>query len=118
MTANAFACALIRKSPADVLSAFIAPDKLERCWLKRASGPLARDLRVTWSFMIPGVELPARMKLHEPERRWVIEFPENELADIRTIPRADGSTGVEIRNPIDPARVQDVNAALVDATSG
>ena len=45
---------LIRVSIAEVFDAFVRPEKLTRFWLEAASGPLAKDARVTWRFMVPG----------------------------------------------------------------
>jgi uncharacterized protein YndB with AHSA1/START domain len=51
---NATAAMLIRKPVRDVFDAFVNPRSLEKFWLKRASGPLARDATVEWEFMVEG----------------------------------------------------------------
>lgn len=45
---------LIRKPPQEVFSAFVEPRIIEKFWLKRASGPLAKDAIVEWEFMVEG----------------------------------------------------------------
>jgi uncharacterized protein YndB with AHSA1/START domain len=45
---------LIRKPPKDVFAAFSDPRTLAKFWLKRASGPLAKDAVVEWEFLVEG----------------------------------------------------------------
>src|SRR5688572_9874551 len=45
---------LIRKPPAEAFNAFVDPRIIEKFWLKRASGPLAKGASVEWEFMVPG----------------------------------------------------------------
>jgi uncharacterized protein YndB with AHSA1/START domain len=46
---------LIRKPVGDVFDAFVNPGTLAKFWLNHASAPLARNARVEWEFMVPGV---------------------------------------------------------------
>ena len=45
---------LIRKSAKEVFNAFVDPRTIEKFWLKKASGPLAKDANVEWEFMVRG----------------------------------------------------------------
>lgn len=45
---------LIHKLPQEVFAALCDALMLEKFWLKRASGPLARDAIVEWEFLVPG----------------------------------------------------------------
>ena len=45
---------LIHCEPSDAFSAFVDPDRITQFWLREASGPLTKDARVTWTFMVPG----------------------------------------------------------------
>jgi uncharacterized protein YndB with AHSA1/START domain len=59
---------LIRRPIAEVFQAFVDPSTLTRFWLDGASGPLAKDARVQWRFMVPGaVETTTVTAFDEPQ---------------------------------------------------
>lgn len=45
---------LIHRSPEVVFAAFVEPHTIKKFWLKSTSGPLAKDARVAWEFMVKG----------------------------------------------------------------
>ena len=45
---------LIHRPPEVVFAAFVKPSTIKKFWLKSTSGPLAKDARVAWEFMIKG----------------------------------------------------------------
>ena len=45
---------LINCQPKDAFGAFVDPDKITQFWLSASSGPLSKNAKVTWHFMVPG----------------------------------------------------------------
>ena len=45
---------LVRCPVAEVFDAFVSPARITRFWLEATTGPLAKDARVEWRFMVPG----------------------------------------------------------------
>ena len=45
---------LINCQPSDAFGAFVNPDRITQFWLSASSGPLSKNGKVTWHFMVPG----------------------------------------------------------------
>lgn len=59
---------LIRKPASDVFDAFVNPRTIEKFWLKSASGPLAKDAKVEWEFMVQDVHETVVVTEFVPDR--------------------------------------------------
>ena len=73
-TTTVTASMLIRRGAAEVFDAFVDPEKLRAFWLDSASGPLAPDAEVEWSFKVPGVTDRVKVAAFEPPRRLALHF--------------------------------------------
>jgi len=71
---TATASQLIRSPVAEVFDAFVDPARLTQFWLKSASGPLAKDARVTWHFMVPGATETVTVTEFKPPRRIAFDW--------------------------------------------
>jgi uncharacterized protein YndB with AHSA1/START domain len=63
---NAKATMLIRKPIGDVFEAFVRPEIITRFWLEATSAPLAKGVKVTWRFMVPGASETVHVTSFEP----------------------------------------------------
>ena len=45
---------LVNCQPSDAFAAFVNPDRITQFWLSASSGPLSKNAKVTWHFMVPG----------------------------------------------------------------
>ena len=76
---------LIRKSAKEVFNAFVDPSTIEKFWLKRASGPLAKDANVEWEFMVRGARETVAVTEFLPNQRTIPPASSrNALTRVRT----------------------------------
>jgi uncharacterized protein YndB with AHSA1/START domain len=90
---------LIRRPVADVFEAFINPDVTTRFWFTRGSGRLEVGKPVQWEWEMYGISVPVTVKVIEPNRRIVIEWPGyNGVTTVEWTfaPQSDGTTFVGI----------------------
>ncbi|HLL81686.1 MAG TPA: SRPBCC family protein [Longimicrobium sp.] len=66
---------LIRRPAAEVFEAFIDPDITTKFWFTRSSGTLVAGQQVQWEGEMYGVSIPVDVKVVEPHRRIVVEWP-------------------------------------------
>jgi uncharacterized protein YndB with AHSA1/START domain len=118
MTPVANVSMLIRAPAADVFNAFVEPSMLTRFWLARASEPLAAGRSVTWEFMVPGAIAETHVQDMTPNRRIVLEWGEDESAELKFEQRADGFTQVEIASAITCKTAGEAVAKAIEATQG
>jgi uncharacterized protein YndB with AHSA1/START domain len=85
---------LIRRPVADVFEAFIDPAITGRFWFSRASARLAEGAVVTWHWDMYGVAASVAVKVVEPNRRILVEWPT--AIEWQFSPRGDASTMVTI----------------------
>lgn len=45
---------LIKCQPSEAFGAFVDPNRITLFWLSASSGPLSKNAKVTWHFMVPG----------------------------------------------------------------
>jgi uncharacterized protein YndB with AHSA1/START domain len=109
---------MIRRPPQEVLEAFLEPATLKRFWLADASAKLVEGGSATWTFMVPGAVAETRLAAYEPGRRIVLEWPENEVAEITTTARPNGSTRIDVTTPVEGKTSEEAMARAIDATSG
>jgi uncharacterized protein YndB with AHSA1/START domain len=71
----ASASTIIRRPSSEVFDAFVRPEKLTQFWLTRASGPLAKNAKVEWHFMVPGATASVAVTAFEPPRHLGFDWP-------------------------------------------
>lgn len=71
----ASASTIIRRPSSEVFDAFVRPEKLTQFWLTRATGPLAKDAKVEWHFMVPGATASVAVTAFEPPRHLEFDWP-------------------------------------------
>lgn len=90
---------LIRRSAPEVFAAFVEPDQVTRYWFSHASGPLAPNAVVEWTWAPYGASATVRVLEFEPERRELTEWPSEKgptRVEYRFTPQPDGTTWVEV----------------------
>jgi len=90
---------LIRKPVAEVFEAFINPDVTTRFWFTKSNGRLATDRQVQWDWEMYGISIPVDVKVIEPNKRIVIEWPGysgQTTVEWTFSPQGDGTTFVNI----------------------
>ena len=66
---------LIRKPVTDVFEAFADPAITTQFWFTKGSGRLEAGKQVTWEWEMYGFSVPIDVKVVEPNKRIVIEWP-------------------------------------------
>lgn len=66
---------LIRRPVAEVFAAFINPNITTKFWFTKSSGRLEEGKQVQWEWEMYSVGAPVTVKVIEPNRRIVIEWP-------------------------------------------
>ncbi len=107
---------LIRKPQKDVFDAFIEPRIIEKFWLKRASGPLAKDASVEWEFMVQGAR--ATVAVTELLTNQVIAFTWSDgiAVNMKFVRQGESSTRVSITAT--GFKGADASRQAVNATEG
>ena len=90
---------LIRRPVADVFEAFIDPDITTKFWFTKGSGRLEVGKQVQWDWEMYDISVPVTVKVIEPNKRIVIEWPG--YGGLTTVewtfaPQVDGTTFVSI----------------------
>jgi uncharacterized protein YndB with AHSA1/START domain len=92
---------LIRRPAAEVFEAFVDPEITSRFWFTRGSGRVVAGEQVQWEWEMYGVSIPVDVKVVEPHRRIVVEWPgEGGPGTVEWLftPMDEGSTFVRITN--------------------
>lgn len=92
---------LIRKPVADVFEAFVNPDITTKFWFTKSSGRLEAGKQVQWDWEMYGISIPVTVKVTEPNKRIVIEWPGHgspTTVEWVFTSRMDGTTFVSITN--------------------
>jgi uncharacterized protein YndB with AHSA1/START domain len=92
---------LIRRPVAEVFDAFINPDITTKFWFTKSSGRLEVGQQARWEWEMYGISIPVTVKVIEPNRRIVIEWPGSGgpiTVEWIFIARDDGTTFVRITN--------------------
>jgi uncharacterized protein YndB with AHSA1/START domain len=66
---------LIRRPAADVFAAFVDPALTTRFWFTKSSGKLEAGAHLEWEWEMYGISAAVHVKVVEPSRRIVIEWP-------------------------------------------
>lgn len=93
---------LIRRPVAEVFEAFIDPTITTKFWFTQSSGRLEPGKTVRWDWTIYGVGADVHVKAVEPDKRILIEWPDQfgQLCPVEWLftGRPDGTTFVTITN--------------------
>jgi uncharacterized protein YndB with AHSA1/START domain len=90
---------LIRRPAAAVFEAFIDPTITTQFWFSKSTGRLEVGRPVQWEWEMYGVSVPVTVKVIEPGRSIVIEWPGDNLpstVEWLFIPQKDNTTFVSI----------------------
>jgi len=66
---------LIRKPVAEVFEAFINPETTTKFWFTKSSGKLEEGKQVQWVWEMYEISIPVTVKVVEPNKRTLIEWP-------------------------------------------
>jgi uncharacterized protein YndB with AHSA1/START domain len=83
---------LIRRPVDEVFRAFVDPPMLTRFWLDGASGPLGKDARVQWRFMVPGAVETTSVTTSDEPRRIAFDWSDGVHVQMDFEDLGDGST--------------------------
>lgn len=92
---------LIRRPAAEVFEAFANPEITTQFWFTKGSGRLEEGKQVQWEWEMYGISIPVTVKVIEPSRRIVIEWPgHNGPTTVEWVFTSleDGTTFVRITN--------------------
>ena len=111
---------LIRKPAAEVFEAFVNPALTTQFWFTKASGRLEPGTQVTWDWEMYGVSAVVDVKVVEPHRRIVIEWPgQNGQTTVEwTFTPHPGGTFVRVTDSGFTGSGDDVTAQALDSLGG
>ncbi|MES3033263.1 MAG: SRPBCC domain-containing protein [Gemmatimonadota bacterium] len=107
---------LINCEPADAFNAFVDPDRITRFWLGASSGPLAKDARVTWTFMVPGAVDTIAITEFEPTSLIAFHWSDGSNTRIEFSAHSTGKTQVSVE--IHGSAGDDLVEQIVNTTEG
>lgn len=107
---------LIRKPPEEVFDAFVNPRIIEQFWLKRASGPLAKDATVEWEFMVQDAHETVTVTEFVPNRMIASRWSDGITVRMAFEPQDPGSTRFSVAAT--GFKGADASSLAVDATEG
>ena len=112
---------LIRKPVADVFEALINPDITTKFWFTKSSGRLEAGKQVQWDWEMYNISVPVTVKVIEPNKRIVIEWPGYSGAttvEWKFAPQADGTTFVSITEAGFTGDWDELVKQVTDSTQG
>ena len=109
---------IIDAAPADIVAAFVMPDKLAAFWLASASAPLSVGSTVHWNFLVPGAAAATTATRITPEQGLAWRWDDGTRVDIGLERLADGGTAVTLVNDGFQGSAEDMLAAALDASEG
>jgi uncharacterized protein YndB with AHSA1/START domain len=112
---------LIRRPVAEVFAAFVNPAITTKFWFTKSSGRLEEGRQVQWEWEMYGVDVPVTVKVLEPNRRLVIEWPG--YSGLTTVewtfaPQKDGTTFVTITETGFTGTADELVQQVTDSTGG
>lgn len=90
---------LVRRPVNEVFAALVEPEQVTRYWFSHASGPLAPDATVEWTWAPYGVSASVRVLEFEQDRRIVTEWPAESgqtVVEYAFVAQPDGTTWVQV----------------------
>ena len=106
---------IIRVPAGDIISAFVAPDKLTQFWLSSSSAPLVVGGTCHWQFMVPGAEVSTTATRLEPGQGVSWKWSDGTTVDVDT-EAADGGTAVTLVNAGFQGTPEEIVEAALNAT--
>jgi uncharacterized protein YndB with AHSA1/START domain len=112
---------LIRRPVAEVFAAFVNPAITTKFWFTKSSGRLEEGRQVQWEWEMYGVGVPVTVKVIDPNRRLVIEWPG--YSGLTTVewtfaPQKDGTTFVTITETGFTGTADELVQQVTDSTGG
>jgi uncharacterized protein YndB with AHSA1/START domain len=112
---------LIRKPVAEVFEAFIDPEITTKFWFTKSSGRLEQGKQVQWDWEMYGISVPVDVKVIEPNKRIVIEWPgygTPNTVEWTFAEQEDGTTFVRITNSGLTGNGDELVKQATDSTQG
>ena len=112
---------LIRRTVADVFEAFISPEITTKFWFTKSSGRLETGRQVQWEWEMYNVSALVNVKVIEPNKRILIEWPGySGPSTVEWIfaPQKDGTTFVSITETGFTGNGDELMKQLADSTQG
>jgi uncharacterized protein YndB with AHSA1/START domain len=112
---------LIRRTVADVFEAFISPEFTTKFWFTKSSGRLEAGRQIRWEWEMYNVSALVTVKVIEPNKRIVIEWPGySGPSTVEWIfaPQKDGTTFVSITETGFTGNGDELMKQLADSTQG
>jgi uncharacterized protein YndB with AHSA1/START domain len=112
---------LIRKPVEEVFNAFIDPAITTQFWFTKGSARLEAGKRVQWDWEMYDISVPVDVKVIEPNKRIVIEWPgysAQTTVEWKFAAQPDGTTFVEITESGFVGSGDDLTKQVSDSTQG
>jgi uncharacterized protein YndB with AHSA1/START domain len=111
---------LIRRPISDVFNAFVDPTVTTKFWFTKGSGKLEQGKVVRWEWEMYGFSIEVKVKVIEPNKRIVIEWPGNHGPTTVewTFKSLDAGTFVDITNSGFAGSGDDMVKEALDTTGG
>jgi uncharacterized protein YndB with AHSA1/START domain len=113
---QAKATMLVRAPIGEVFEAFVRPEIITRFWLEATNGPLAKGVKVSWRFMVPGASETVEVTSFEAPRLIAFDWSDGKHVTLSFDTFQPGMTQVAAQvSGFDP---QAEISELVNATEG
>lgn len=112
---------LIRKPVAEVFQAFIDPEITTKFWFTKSTGRLEQGKQVQWDWEMYRISIPVNVKVIEPNKRIVVEWPgygAPTTVEWTFAAQEDGTTFVRITNSGFTGNGDDLVKQATDSTQG
>jgi uncharacterized protein YndB with AHSA1/START domain len=88
---------LIRRPVAEVFDAFVDPGKITKFWLEATTGPLAKNAKVNWHFMVPGATEVVTVTAFDNQRRIAFDWSNGTSVDMNFEDYGNGATRLALQ---------------------
>ena len=109
---------LIRKPVEEVFEAFIDPAITTKFWFTKSNGRLEKGKRIRWDWEMYGVSAELEVKEVEKDKRILIQFDDDTIAEWLFTSRESEGTFVEIKNYGFKGTPTEIVNQVVDSTGG
>lgn len=112
---------LIRRPAPEVFAAFVEPEQVTRYWFSDASGPLAPNAVVEWTWAPYGVSATVRVLEFDAGRRIVTAWPNvsgETVVEYRFHAQPDGTTWVQVTERGFQSTGPELVREVADSTQG
>ena len=87
---------LINCQPSDAFGAFVDPNRITQFWLSASSGPLSKNAKVTWTFMVPGAVDTITVTEFEPATLIAFNWSDGSNTRLEFSAHSNGKTKVSV----------------------